>query len=66
MEDIEVVRPLLGEKRRDEGICDGFEGAIGEGEQEHAPVEEIVSIFRGACAEGDDSGEDVAEQGDDH
>ena len=64
VQDVEVVRALLGEDRGDERVGHGFEGAVREGEDEHAPVEEVIRVLRGRGAEGDERREDVAEEGD--
>ena len=64
VEDIEVMGPIIGEEGGDERVGDGFESPIGEGEDKHSPVEEIVGVLWGGGAEGDKSGDDVAEEGD--
>ena len=64
VQDVQVVRALLGEDRGDERVGHGFEGAVREGEDEHAPVEEVIRVLRGRGAEGDERREDVAEEGD--
>ena len=57
------MRALLREDRGDERVGHGFEGAVREGEDEHAPVEEVIRVLRGGGAEGDERREDVAEEG---
>ena len=60
---------VLREEGGDEGVGDGFEGAVGQGEDESAPIEEIVGGFLRlafARAKGDKGGKDVErERGDD-
>jgi len=62
---VEVVRALLGVERRNERVGDGFEGSVCECEKEHAPKEEAVGVFGGTRAEGDESGKDMAKEGND-
>ena len=64
VQDVQVVRALLGEDRGDERVGHGFEGAVREGEDEHAPVEEVIRVLRGRGAEGHEGREDVTEEGD--
>ena len=63
VQDVEVVRALLGEDRGDERVGHGFEGAVREGEDEHAPVEEVIRVLRGGGAKGDEGRDDVADEG---
>src|SRR5207244_9379044 len=37
MEDVQIMRAVLREEGRHEGIRDGLQGAVGVGEEEHAP-----------------------------
>ena len=55
---------FCGEDRGNERVGHGFEGAVREGEDEHAPVEEVIRVLRGGGTEGDERREDVAEEGD--
>ncbi len=64
MQDVEVVRAVLREDRGDERVSHGFEGTVREGEDEHAPIEEVIRVLRGGGAEGDEGRDDVAKQGD--
>ena len=63
VEDIQVMGAVFGVEGGDEGVGDGFEGAVGVSEDEHAPEQEVVGVVRGAGHEGDDGGEDVADEG---
>ncbi len=65
VQDIEVVRAVLGEERRDQRVGHGLERAVRVGEDEHAPVQARVGA-RSAGGEGHHGREHVQrERGDD-
>ncbi|MCX7430349.1 MAG: hypothetical protein NTY17_05015 [Planctomycetia bacterium] len=57
MEDVEVVRLLLGKQRGDERIDHGLGDTVADGEEEHAPEEALEGERLAAGREGGAGGE---------
>jgi hypothetical protein len=50
--DVQVMRAVFWEQSSNQRVGHSFEGAVRIGEDEHAPEEVVVSIFRAAGTEG--------------
>jgi hypothetical protein len=66
VQDVEIVRAILGVEGRDQRIRNGLERAVGEGEHKGAPVKELVGGFlrlAGPRRERDEGRHHVEEEG---
>ena len=66
VENIEVVRAVVREQRRDQRIRHRFQRAVGEGENKHADDEHLIGIAGVRGAEGHERGQHVHRKRRDH